>query len=194
MPSSAPHDGISAAPQRKRVLCLLAPGFEEIETVTPIDLLRRAGAEVVLASVTGEDFVTGRSGIVLRADAAFADLHGHDFDLLLLPGGPAVPGLRTDGRAARLAAEYFHAGKFVAAICAAPAILLDAGLLDGRKYTAHASMNAELPASLAAERVVRDGAILTSRGAGTSVDFGLALVEMLFGPEKSGEIASAIMA
>lgn len=194
MSSSAPDGKLSTLPKPKRILCLLAPGFEEIETVTPIDLLRRAGAEVVIASVTGEDLVTGRSGIVLRADASFADLQGHAFDLLLLPGGPAVQGLRTDGRAARLAADYFHAGKFVAAICAAPAILKDAGLLDGRKYTAHASMNAELPSSLAAERVVRDGAILTSRGAGTSVDFGLALVEMLYGPEKSGEIAAAIMA
>ena len=179
---------------KKRVLCLLAPGFEEIETVTPIDLLRRAGAEVVIASVTGEDLVTGRSGIALRADASFADLEGHDFDLLLLPGGPAVQDLRNDGRAARLAKEYFHAGKFVAAICAAPAILKDAGLLEGRKYTAHASTSGELPAALAEERVILDGPILTARGAGTSLDFGLAVVEMLFGREKSREIAAAIMA
>ena len=74
----------------KRVLCLLAPGFEEIEAVTPIDLLRRAGAEVVVASLNGETLVTGRSKLALQADAALVDVADKDFDLLLLPGGPGV--------------------------------------------------------------------------------------------------------
>jgi 4-methyl-5(b-hydroxyethyl)-thiazole monophosphate biosynthesis len=136
----------------KRVLCLLAPGFEEIETVTPIDLLRRAGAEVVVASLNGESAVTGRSKLTLLADAALADVAGQDFDLLLVPGGPGVQALRADGRPAKLAREYFEAGKPVAAICAAPAVLKDANLLENKKFTAHFSVYEELPAALAQDK------------------------------------------
>lgn len=178
----------------KRVLCLLAPGFEEIETVTPIDLLRRAGAEVIVASVNGEQSVTGRSQITLRADAALADVADQNFDLLVVPGGPGVKALRADGRSAKLAQAFHRSGKLVAAICAGPTVLKDADLLENKKFTAHFSVYEELPDALAKERVVRDGAILTSRGAGTAVDFGLALVQALFGPEKSNEVARAIMA
>ena len=178
----------------KRVLCLLVQGFEEIETVTPIDLLRRAGAKVVLASLTGEEIVVGRSQLALRTETSLDQLEGEDFDLLLLPGGPGVGDLRNDGRPAALAARFFHQGKVVAAICAAPTVLRDAGLLDGRKFTAHFSVHEELPEALGDERVVEDGLIITSRGAGTAVDFGLALVRRLYGAEKADEIASAIMA
>ncbi len=178
----------------KRVLCLLAPGFEEIETVTPIDLLRRAGAEVIVASVSGEPSVTGRSQITLQADAALADVAGQDFDLLLVPGGPGVKALRSDGRPAKLAEAFHRSGRLVAAICAGPAVLKDAHLLENKRFTAHFSVHEELPGALAEERVVRDGAILTSRGAGTALDFGLALVRALFGQEKSDEIARSIMA
>ncbi len=178
----------------KRVLCLLAPGFEEIETVTPIDLLRRAGAEVIVASINGEQSVTGRSQITLRADAALADVANEDFDLLIVPGGPGVKALRADGRPAKLAEAFHRSGKVVAAICAGPTVLKDAHLLENRRFTAHFSVYEELPDALAEERVVRDGEILTSRGAGTAVDFGLALVQALFGAEKSSEVAEAIMA
>ncbi|MFZ0711638.1 MAG: DJ-1 family glyoxalase III [Terrimicrobiaceae bacterium] len=178
----------------KRVLCLLAPGFEEIETVTPIDLLRRAGAEVVVASLNGERAVTGRSRLTLQADVALADVVDEDFDLLLVPGGPGVQALRADGRPAKLARKFYEAGKFVAAICAAPAVLKDANLLESRKFTAHFSVYGELPNALADERVVQDDTILTSRGAGTAIDFGLAAVQTLFGVDKAGEVARAIMA
>ena len=124
----------------KRVLCLLAPGFEEIEAVTPIDLLRRAGAEVVVASLNGETLVTGRSKLALQADAALVDVADKDFDLLLLPGGPGVQALRADGRPAKLARKFFDAERFVGAICAAPAVLKDADLLGNRNFTAHFSI------------------------------------------------------
>lgn len=178
----------------KRVLCLLAPGFEEIETVAPIDLLRRAGAEVVVASLFGELWVTGRSEIAMKADVDLADVATGDFDLLLIPGGPGVAEIRADGRAARLAREFFERDKIVAAICAGPAVLADAGLLEGRRFTAHFSLHAELPGALGGERVVTDGRIITSRGAGTALELGFALVTELFGPEKAAEITRAIMA
>jgi len=176
-----------------RVLCLLAPGFEEIEAVTPVDLLRRAGADVVVAALEGLDVVTGRSAIGLRPDALLYDVQDLEFDLLLLPGGPGVKGLRADGRAARLAKSFADAGKPVAAICAAPTVLHDAGLLAGRRYTAHFSVMDELKTA-SGERVEEDDLIITSRGAGTAVDFGLAVVRRLYGPEKAAEIAQAIMA
>ena len=179
---------------KKRVLCLLGPGFEEIEAITPVDLLRRAGAEVILASVTGESFVTGRSEIGIRADADLADVAGEMFDLLFIPGGPGVKGLRADGRPAQLAKAQMAAGRLVGAICAAPTVLADAGLLEGKRFTAHYSVHGELPGALGGERVVEDGNLITSRGAGTALDFGLALVSRLFDEAKADEIAESVMA
>lgn len=178
----------------KRVLCLLAPGFEEIETVAPVDLLRRAGVEVVVASLASELLVLGRSGLTLQADRPLEGTEDEPFDLLLIPGGPAVKALRTDGRAARLARVFLEAGKEVAAICAAPTVLADAGALAGRRFTAHYSVHAELPEALGGERVVEDGPVITSRGAGTAVEFGLALVRRLAGEVKAEEVARSIMA
>lgn len=178
----------------KRVLCLLAEGFEEIETVTPVDLLRRAGAEVVLAALGDGIHCTGRSGIVLHADARLADVDPTGFDLLLLPGGPGVQVLRADGRAASLAGDFAQTGRAVAAICAAPLVLHDAGLLAGRAYTAHDSTWEVLNAARGGERVVVDGALVTSRGAGTALEFGLALIEFLFGAGEREKVARAVMA
>lgn len=177
---------------KKRVLCLLADGFEEIEFVTPVDLLRRAGVEVVTAAIHGES-ATGRSGIRVIADISLTDVGDSDFDLLLIPGGPGVGDLRRDGRAATLARGFAGAGKWLAAICAAPLVLHDAGLLDGRRFTAHHSTRETL-ASATGERVVVDGTLITSRGAGTAVDFGLAIVACLTDAVTAEKIAADIMA
>jgi len=178
----------------KRALCLLVDGFEEIETVTPIDLLRRAGIEVVVAAVGPGLHAQGRSGIVISAEVMLNASHTHEaFDLLLIPGGPGVAALRKDGRAAKLAADFQATGKTVAAICAAPLVLQDAGLLDGRRFTAHASTHGELPAAID-ERVVVDGSIITSRGAGTSQDFSLAIITALAGADAADGVAESIMA
>ena len=178
----------------KRVLCLLAAGFEEIETIAPVDLLRRAGAEVVIASITGERLVMGRSNVTIVANAELADVINGTFDLLFLPGGPGVKALRADGRPAKLAASYVKSGKPVAAICAAATVLADAGVLSGKRFTAHFSVYEELPQAQRAERIVEDGLILTSRGAGAAIEFGLALVRRLFGAAKADEIGVSIMA
>lgn len=178
---------------KTRVLCLVVEGFEEIEMIAPVDLLRRAGAEVMLASLKGDKLVTGRCGVAVQTDAALVEVMQQQFDLLFIPGGPGVKALRADGRPAQLAAAYAKTGKPVAAICAAPTVLADAGLLAGKRFTAHHSVHAELPQALGDERVVKDGHILTSRGAGTAVEFGLQLVSQLFGDAKAKEIAAAIM-
>ena len=177
----------------QRVLCLMVDGFEEIEAVTPVDLLRRAGAEVVCASLGNSLHVCGRCGVTLEADALLSEVDPTDFDLLLIPGGPGVTVLRADGRPATLAAEFVKAGKPVAAICAAPLVLKDAGLLDGRRFTAHFTTKEELPDVLLDEAVIVDGPVITARGAGVALDFGLTLIEQLFSDERSGEVAASIM-
>lgn len=174
------------------VLVPLADGFEEIEAFAPIDLLRRAGVEVTTAALADGIHVTGRSGITAHADTTLAAVLGRDFDLLFLPGGAGVKHLRADARVRDLVLKQHTAGRWLAAICAAPTVLHDCGLLAGRRYTAHFSVAAELPAILAHEKVVTDGKITTSRGAGTAVDFGLHLVALLTGPEKAADISKAI--
>ncbi len=179
------------------VLAILAEGFEEIEATTPIDLLRRAGVEVTVAALADGIHVTGRCGITMHADTnltAVLATPGRVFDCLFLPGGPGVKLLRADPRVAELVRRHHEAKRWLAAICAAPTVLHDAGLLAGRRYTAHFSVAAELPQILAAERTVADGKILTSRGAGTAVDFGLLLVEKLVSAEKAREVHAAICA
>jgi 4-methyl-5(b-hydroxyethyl)-thiazole monophosphate biosynthesis len=176
------------------VLVLLAEGFEEVEAVTPIDVLRRAGAEVTLAALPEGIHVTGRNGLTLHADTGLSHVETREFDAVFLPGGPGVKHLRADPRVRSLVQRHAAAGKWIAAICAAPTVLHDAGLLQGRRYTAHFSVANELPAILANERVVTDGHLLTSRGAGTALDFGLLLVEKLFSAEKAADIARSICA
>lgn len=178
---------------KKRVLCLLADGFEEIELTTPVDLLRRAGVEVVMAALSSGT-VTGRCGIKIQPDVELATAGGaENYDLLMIPGGPGVAELRTDGRAADLARDFMSQKKAVGAICAAPLVLNDAGLLGDRRFTCHFSANEEL-AKTTGQRVEVDGNLITSRGAGTALDFGLALVSYLVGNSGAAEVSAAIMA
>lgn len=177
-----------------KVLALLAEGFEEIEAITPIDLLRRAGAEVLTAAVGDGMHVTGRSSITLHADTTLSQVPPGEFDCLLLPGGPGVKHLRADPRVRALVLQQHSAGRWLAAICAAPTVLHDAGLLENLRYTAHDSVATELRSIRTAESVVVDRNIITSRGAGTALQFGLKVVEVLFSAEKSAEISSSVCA
>jgi 4-methyl-5(b-hydroxyethyl)-thiazole monophosphate biosynthesis len=175
-------------------LCLLAEGFEEIETFTPVDLLRRAGIDVTIASLSEHRHATGRSGVTAHADASLSAVGDRLFDLLFIPGGPGVKNLQADPRVGEIVGRHAAAGRWLAAICAAPTVLNAAGLLEGRRYTANPSVAGELPRILADERVVVDGKIVTSRGAGTALDFGLLLVEKLVSAEKARAIALSICA
>lgn len=174
------------------VLVPLAEGFEEIEAFAPVDLLRRAGVEVTTAALAATMHVTGRSGITVHADRTLTEAMGPAYDMIFLPGGAGTKHLRADARVRELVLKQHGAGRWLAAICAAPTVLHDCGLLAGRRYTAHFSVASELPSILADERVVTDGNITTSRGAGTAVEFGLHLVGLIAGPAKSGDIGKAI--
>ena len=108
------------------VLTILAEGFEEVEAVTPIDLLRRAGAEVTLANLGQGIHVTGRNGMTMHADTMLTNVESNEFDCVFLPGGPGVKQLRDDPRVRAIAVRHAQAGKWIAAICAAPTVLNDA--------------------------------------------------------------------
>ena len=180
----------------KTVLTLLADGFEEIEAAAPIDLLRRAEAEVTVASCSDSLDVTGRSNITLRADTLLSHIpEPLAFDLLVLPGGPAVFELRKRPEIIDLIRDFADTDKPIGAICAAPLLLLDAGVITtDSTCTAHGSTEEEIPQLSKSKAVVQDGQIITSRGAGTAVEFGLALIQELFGQEKANEIRASIHA
>lgn len=170
-----------------RVLIPLAPGCEELEAVTLIDLLRRAQIEVVTAGLASGAVKCSR-GTVLLPDATLDEaldetLPLHHYDMIVLPGGlPGATNLEHDARILALLKKMSAAGKFTAAICAAPKVLAVAGLLDGKHATCYpGTLDAQqFPAiHLETQAVVRDGQVLTSRGPGTAMDFALALIEVL---------------
>jgi len=177
----------------KSALFIIGNGVEEMEAITPIDLLRRAGVRVTVASITGNRRITGRSGIVFEADLELKETSG-PYDVIVIPGGPGIKEIRAEPRVIEYIRRQSEEGRLIAAICAAPTVLLDAGLLKGRRYTAHFSVADELPAIMDDAPVVIDGNIVTSRGAGTALDFGLTLVELLESESLADEVATSICA
>jgi 4-methyl-5(b-hydroxyethyl)-thiazole monophosphate biosynthesis len=179
----------------KKVLVTVADGTEEIEAVCVIDVLRRAGAEVTVASV-GAMTITASRGTRITADALIATCAGKSYDLIALPGGmPGSEHLRDSKTLETLLRRQFDAGLPYAAICAAPAVVLQHhGLLGKRKATSYPAYMGKLEnPDTAGKAVVVDGNCITSRGAGTAMEFALALAEMLLGKAKRDEVAAAMV-
>ena len=178
-----------------RVLVPLAEGFEEIEAVTVVDLLRRAGIEVHTAALGGLQ-VTGSHGITVAADLALDAAQDGDYDMIVLPGGmPGADHLKRDARVVSLLRRYTAEGRYTAAICAAPGVLAHAGLLDGRAATSFPGFLEAGSAPgirLRTDPVVVDGKVVTSRGPGTTVEFGLALIELLAGAAAREQVQSRL--
>jgi len=177
---------------QKSVLVPVADGTEELEAVAIIDVLRRAGAAVTVASVSGNRQITASRGVVIVADALIEDCAKRDFDLVVLPGGiPGAEHLRDSVDLIRLLKRQRDKEGLYAAICASPAVVFEHhGLLEGRQATCHPGFVDHLSARDQIEsRVVIDGNCLTSRGPGTAVEFALALVERLYGRDKRDEVA-----
>jgi 4-methyl-5(b-hydroxyethyl)-thiazole monophosphate biosynthesis len=179
----------------KRVLVPLADGVEEIEAVAVVDILRRAGCDVVTASVD-EMEVKARCGTRLVADTKFSDVAGRSWDLVVIPGGgPGVERLRGMPEIRHLVQDQVEKGRLVGAICAGPRILADAGLLDGKRAACHASAEEGMEkARIVTLPVVEDGWIVTSRGPGTAVEFALRLVRRLLGQGVEDEVRKQIHA
>lgn len=179
---------------RKKVLIAVADGSEEMETVIPADVLRRAGAEVILASVNQLEIKASR-GIKLIADKLIAACEKENFDLIILPGGmPGAEHLRDSVILKNMLQKQAAAGKLIAAICAAPVVVLQHhDLLDGKKATCHPAMLPELKNS-SKERVVVSDNIITSQGPGTAAEFALKLVELLFNAATKQKVAAGLVA
>lgn len=178
-----------------RVLIPLVDGFEEMEAIAPIDLLRRADITVVTAGI-GEMKATGSHGITVETDAQWNTVDVASFDAIVLPGGPGWKRLSEASGLYEHLQSFAAAGKLVGAICAAPAILARAGLLKGKRAACFPGVEDELTsqgAELVREEVVFDGRIVTSRGAGTATPFALALIEALADTATAEKIGAAIV-
>jgi 4-methyl-5(b-hydroxyethyl)-thiazole monophosphate biosynthesis len=177
----------------RTVLMPLAAGVEETEAIAVIDVLRRAGVEVTVAALEPGP-VRSAHGVSIVADALLDEVADREFDAVVLPGGgEGTARLAASDRVADVLKRAARAGRITAAICAAPIVLARLGLLAGRRATCHASREGELAgADFVDAPVVVDGPVVTSRGAGTSLAFGLELVAILVGREQADGIARAI--
>ncbi len=177
-----------------KVVILLADGFEELEAVAIADVLRRAEIEVVLAGLHDGPVASSRKIRVLP-DTVIDTVKAEAFDMIVLPGGqPGADNLNADPRVRELIRQFYGNGKLTGAICAAPYVLANAGVLDGRHATSFPAYKGKLGTAVYEEKsVVEDGNVLTSRGPGTAVAFGLSIVARLSGKEKAEKIREAML-
>lgn len=179
----------------KRALIPIAPGFEEIEALTVVDILRRAGVEVTMAG-TVEGPIEGRTNIKILPDTSLDRVMDKEFDLIVLPGGKkGTENLKGDDRVREIVVGHFKKERLTAAICAAPTVLSFAGITKGRTVTSHPSVREELKhENISDERVVVDGNIVTSQGPGTAMEFAFKLVELLLGKDRAKEVNQGVLA
>ena len=176
------------------VVVLLAEGFEEIEALTPVDMLRRAGIKVLTASIGTDTAVRGAHGITVVADTLADGLVGADIDMLVLPGGmPGALNLDASKTVDTLVTEVYARGARLAAICAAPLVLGRRGLLRGKRAVCYPGFEGELVgADISSDGVVTDGSITTAKGMGAALPFAKELVALLSSKEKADALANGI--
>lgn len=178
-----------------KVIVFLANGFEEIEGLTVVDLLRRADINVETVSISDSLTVTGAHNISVSADTLIKDASLSDADMVVLPGG--MPGTLNLGNCKLVTdtvTEYFNQGKRVAAICAAPSILGDLGILNGKRACSYPGFEDRLAGAATSENEVEhDGTVTTSRGLGTAIPFALSLIEQLTDAETAAKIKESII-
>ena len=197
--TAASHTYVFYERKIKMVYLFLAEGFEEIEALTPLDLLRRAGVRVTTVGVSGKT-VRGAHGIEVAADITTKDaaklLSKEPIDMVILPGGmPGTLNLKADPTVNRFIDAAYDGGKFLAAICAAPSILGEKGILRGCEAICFPGFEDSLAgAKLSGKSVVRDGNIITAKGMGVALDFGLMLVSALCGDEKAASLRASVQA
>jgi len=180
---------------KKRILVLLAPGFEELEAVAVIDILRRAGLEVVSAGTISGPIISARN-VAILPDKLLDEVTEEVFDLIVLPGGlDGTENLAKDQRVVKMLQKQLGSGRFIGAICAAPTILDRYDLAHGKTITCHPTCRDAIQKAVFSEdRVVRDGLLVTSQGPGTAIEFALKLVELLIGKDKMLDVNIGILA
>lgn len=176
------------------VYIILGTGFEDIEAVAPCDILRRGGVEVQLAGIGGLE-ITGSNGVTVKADLTVEELDLDAMEMIVLPGGMggvhSILGSETALNAVRYAYEN---GRYVAAICAAPMVLAKLGITEGRRAVCYPGLEPEMGgAQMQDAAAVRDGRLLTGRGPGAALDFGLLLLETLKDAETAGRVRSGMV-
>lgn len=177
----------------KKAYIFLANGHEEVEALMVVDLLRRAGLDISTVSITGSKMVTSSHNVTYEADLLFSEVEGNLVDLVVLPGGlPGTTNLLEFEPLMDMVRAHNEAGKYVAAICAAPSILAELGILDGKRGTSYPGFGTKI-ANYVEEPVVVDGNVITGRGLGAAIDFGLKLIELLVDKEKADAVSAAIM-
>jgi 4-methyl-5(b-hydroxyethyl)-thiazole monophosphate biosynthesis len=180
-----------------KALVFLATGFEEIEALTVVDVLRRAGVDVTVAGLT-PNVTEGKHGVKVVPDKSIDDVKVEDFDAVVAPGGnPGYKNLRKDPRVIDMVKKAFNSNKLVAAICAGPTVLSDAGILEGKACTIYPGMDQELEAGGGKPKhdiVVVDGNIITSRGPATALPFALKLAEKLAGKQVAEAVSRKTLA
>lgn len=175
-----------------KVTTFLTEGFETVEALAVVDILRRAKINVDTVSITGNRHVTSAQSIAVEADTLFEEANFEDSDVLFLPGGPGHTSYLEHAGLLELIKKHYAQGKRVAAICAAPSILGKLGLLEGKKAVCFPGFENDLKgAEVLADRVVTDGNITTSKGMGTSLDLGLELVRLLVGQEAARSLSDS---
>lgn len=179
----------------KKILIHLADGFEEIEAMTLVDVLRRAGCDAVTVSVMAKREVTSARGVTIVADKLFKEVDYAGYDMILLPGGqPGSDNLNQHVGLKKQIKTFHEQGKYIAAICAAPMVLGGLGILKGKKATCYPGMETKLiDAACTGNSVEVDGNIITGRGPGTALLFSLTLVELLVGIEKVDDLKRAMI-
>ena len=178
---------------KKHAIVILAQGFEEVEGITPIDLLRRAGIQVTAAGLKSLE-VTGSHAITVKADTT-VDQITDPADGIILPGGmPGTINLAESEKVSLLIRQAHANGRLCAAICAAPLVFEKAGIINGKRFTCFPEIEKQIPSGIfCQETVVRDGNIITSRGLGTAIPFSLALIEYFIDKDEAERIAQKIM-
>ena len=178
-----------------RTAIFFATGYEEIEALTVVDILRRAGEEITMVSVTDERTVTSSHGVEVTMDKVLSEVNFDETDVIVLPGG--MPGTKNLEACAALMEQvdaFVQAGKTVAAVCAAPSILGHCGHLNGKKACSFPDMESQLEgAEVLREPAVIDGNIITGRGMGAAIPFGLAILEKLQGKEAAEAMGKKIV-
>ncbi|MDN5305182.1 MAG: protein deglycase [Fusobacteriaceae bacterium] len=180
----------------KKVAIHLAKGFETVEALTQVDLLKRAGINIITVSVTQEKVVESAQGVKVTVDKLLNEVNYDEIDMIILPGGmPGTTNLENSDDLKRIIIDFDIDNKYIAAICAAPMILGKMGFLEEKNATCYPGFEKYLLNAnyLPNEKVVVADNIITSRGVGTAIDFGLKLIEILIDKEKSDEVAKSIL-